>query len=402
MVVGQFSQDVDVLVIGGGPAGYTAAFRVAELGKTVAIVDPNETLGGDCLHHACIPSKTSLLSVDSFSAIASLGKGLEQRCKTLEIERLFGVAHFETKKTVQITGEVVSIVKFRKAIIATGSQKRVNEAYPNAMQVEELYATQFKDKTILIVGNTPSAIEAATFASKNNTVSLWLNGEFLPSFERQLVKVVQRTLSKCVSICSEQPDISTYDCIFLADHRLPKTKSLQLENANVHCEDGFIVTDDSCKTSNPKIYAIGECSGCHHNAALAITQGRVAGEDSCGLNAHVDAMFIPKVAWSSPEIAQVGKFDKENTVAIRWGNSGLAVALGQQMGLTMLSYEKESQAIIGIGIVGAGATEMISEGTLALEMGATLYDLATTVRPHPTRSELLSEAARVALSSFDN
>ncbi|HIA72521.1 MAG TPA: NAD(P)/FAD-dependent oxidoreductase [Phycisphaerales bacterium] len=402
MVVGQFSQDVDVLVIGGGPAGYTAAFRAAELGKTVAIVDPNETLGGDCLHHACIPSKTSLLSVDSSSAIASLGKGLEQRCKTLDIERLFGVAHFENKKTAQVTGEVVSVVKFRKAIIATGSQQRVNEAYPNAMQVEELYSTQYKDKTILIVGNTPSAIEAATFASNNNTVSLWLNGEFLPSFERQLVKFIQRKLSKCVSICSEQPDTSAYDCIVLADYRLPQTKSLQLENANVHCVDGFIVTDDSCKTSNPKIYAVGECSGCHHNAALAITQGRVAGEASCGLDAHVDSTFIPKVAWSSPEIAQVGEFDPENTVSIQWGNSGLAVALKQQSGVTLLSFERESQAILGIGIVGTGATEMISEGVLALEMGATLYDLATTVRPHPTRSELLSDAARIALSSFDN
>jgi dihydrolipoamide dehydrogenase len=116
----------------------------------------------------------------------------------------------------------------------------------------------------------------------------------------------------------------------------------------------------------------------------------------------VDSTFIPKVVWSSPEIAQVGTFDEENTVSIPWGNSGLAVALSQQMGMTMLSYEKDSQAIIGVGIVGTGATEMISESVLALEMGATLYDLATTIRPHPTRSELLSEAARFALSSFDN
>jgi dihydrolipoamide dehydrogenase len=402
MVVGQFSQDVDILVIGGGPAGYTAAFRAAELGKNVAIVDPNETLGGECLHHACIPSKASLSSVECSPAITSLGKALEKRCKALDIERLFGVAHFENKKTVQITGEIVSVVKFRKAIIASGSQKRVNTAYPNAVQVEDVYTAQFENKNILIVGNTPSAIEVATFASSANTVSIWLDGEFLPTFERSLVKFVQRKLAKCVSICSEPPSASSYDIIVLAGHRQPHIDSLQLENAGVDCIDGVISTDDSCKTSNHKIYAVGECAGCQHSAALAIMQGRIAGEASSGLDAHVDSTFIPKVVWSSPEIAQVGTFDEENTVSIPWGNSGLAVALSQQMGMTMLSYEKDSQAIIGVGIVGTGATEMISESVLALEMGATLYDLATTIRPHPTRSELLSEAARFALSSFDN
>ena len=133
MVVGQFSQDVDILVIGGGPAGYTAAFRAAELGETVAIVDPNEFLGGECLHHACIPSKSALLAVNTVTAVATLTKGLEQRCKALGVERLHGIAHFENKKTAQITREVVSVVKFRKAIIASGSQKRTINAFPDAV-----------------------------------------------------------------------------------------------------------------------------------------------------------------------------------------------------------------------------------------------------------------------------
>jgi dihydrolipoamide dehydrogenase len=154
-------------------------------------------------------------------------------------------------------------------------------------------------------------------------------------------------------------------------------------------------------TSNPKIYAVGECAGCHHSAAVAIAQGRVAAEAACGLDAHLDAIFIPQVAWTNPEIAQVGEFDPSNTISIKWGNSGLAVAIGQQNGVTMLSYEKDTQAIIGVGIVGAGATEMIAEGVLALEMGATLYDLATTIRPHPTLSEMLSEAARTALAKIN-
>ena len=395
MVVGQFSQDVDILVIGGGPAGYTAAFRCAELGKTVAIIDPSDTLGGECLHHACIQSKGNLLGADTTKAIEVLSKGLEQRCKSLGIERLYGVAHFENKKTAQVTGEVVSVVKFRKAIIASGSLPRSHDDFPNALQVEEAYTTKIENKNILVVGNTPSAVESVTFLSKNNTVSLWADGDILPTFDKQLVKLVKRDLT----LCKDKPTSETperYDLVVLAAHRLPQTNSLQLENANVDVADGFITIDDTCATSNPKIYAVGECAGCKHSAALAIAQGRVAGESACGLDAHVDSTFIPQVAWTNPEIAQVGSFDKE-TVAIRWGNSGLAVTLGQQNGITMLGYEKESQAITGVGIVGVGATEMISEGVLALEMGATLYDLATTIRPHPTRSELLCEAARTAI-----
>jgi dihydrolipoamide dehydrogenase len=393
MVVGQFSQDVDILVIGGGPAGYTAAFRCAELGKTVAIVDPNDSLGGECLHQACIPSKGNLLSSDTTKAIDTLSKGLDQRCKSLDIERLHGVAHFENSKTAQITGEVVSVVKFRKAVIASGSMLRTHDDFPNAIQVEDAYTTTIENQNILVVGNTPSAAESAIFLQASNTVTIWADGVLLPTFDKRLNKLVKRGLT----FCESKPNAEKYSLVVLATHRLPQTNSLQLVNANVTLVDGFIGTDDSCVTSNAKIYAVGECAGCEHSAALAIAQGRVAGESACGLDAHVDSTFIPQVAWTKPEIAQVGSFDEE-TVTIRWGNSGIAVALGQQNGITLLGYEKESQAITGVGFVGAGATEMIAEGVLALEMGATLYDLATSIRPHPTRSELLSEAARSALS----
>lgn len=400
MVVGQFSQDVDILVIGGGPAGYTAAFRAAELGSTVAIVDPNETLGGACLHQACIPSKSSLRGVAGGPVVATLGKGLEQRCTSLGIERLHGLAHFENTKTVQITGDVVSVVRFRKAIIASGSQNRTHADFPSAIQVEEIYNTIFENKKILIVGNTPSAIEAATFLSKTNNVSLCFNGDILPMFDRRLVKLVERSLSKQITLIKEVPSVESFDHTILAQHRLPQTSSLQLEHANVCCTDGFITTDDSCVTSNPKIHAVGECAGCQYSAALAIVQGRVAAESACSLDSHVDSTCIPTVVWSSPELAQVGELDVDQTVSISWGNSGLAVALGCQLGVTLLAFDKESQAILGVGIAGDGATEMISEGVLALEMGATLYDLATVIRPHPTRSEMLSEAARAALSSL--
>ena len=394
MVVGQFSQDVDILVIGGGPAGYTAAFRCAELGQTVAIVDPRETLGGACLHQACIPSKSSIFEVDSASAVAKLRKGLEQKCTSLGIDRLRGYAHFENKKTVQVTGEVVSVVKFRKAIIASGSLPRVDSSFANAVQIEELYATPPTQKKILIVGNTPSAVESATVLQRENTVSVWPEGGILPSFEPQFVKLVSRNLN----ILTKAPPSEEFDIVALASHRAPAIETLQLSNANVAVEGGCIQTDSSCATSNPKVYAVGECAGCSYSAALAIAQGRVGGESACDIDAELDACFVPLVVLGEPEIAQVGDFQDE-TVTLRWGSSGLAVALGQHQGVTTIGYEKDTQAVTGIGMCGVGATELISEGVLALEMGATLYDSASTIHPHPTKSELLCECARLALAS---
>ena len=400
MVVGQFSQDVDILVVGGGPAGYTAAFRAAELGKTVAIVDPNAELGGECLHHTCIPSKSALHGIASDTSVETLSNGLKRKCKALGIERLHGLAHFENAKTAQITGEVVSIVKFRKAIIASGSKKREDSNFQNAIQVEEIYKNTIEGKKVLIVGNTPSAVEAATFLSKTNTVSLWCDDEFLPTFNTSLTKLLARTLFKVVTHCNEKPNAEVFNVCILASHRLPQSESLQLTKARVDSCDGFIETNTSFQTSNPKIFAVGECTGCKHSAAFAIAQGRIAAESACGQDSQLDSTCIPQVVWSSPELAQCGEFDPEHTTTIQWGNSGLATVLGQQKGITILSFEPGSQAILGVGILGDGATEMISEAVLAIEMGATLYDLATTIRPHPTRCEMLSEAARTALSSL--
>jgi pyruvate/2-oxoglutarate dehydrogenase complex dihydrolipoamide dehydrogenase (E3) component len=318
----------------------------------------------------------------------------------LGIERLHGLVHFENVKTAQVTGEVVSVIKFRKAIIASGSQQRTHNEYSETMQVESIYSEVPSQKNLLIVGNTPSAIEAATFLSNTNNVSLWAEGNILSTFARGLVKLVERKLSKCITICKEKPGAEDFDHVILAGHRPPHTSSLQLEHAKVSCIDGFITIDDTCQTTNPKMYAVGECVGCQHSVALAISQARVAAESACGLDSHVDSTWIPQVAWSTPEIAQVGELDSNETISVKWGNSGLAVTLGCQDGVTMLVFDKESHAILGIGIAGTGATEMISEGVLALEMGATLYDLATVVRPHPTRSEMLSEAARIALTSL--
>ena len=159
----------------------------------------------------------------------------------------------------------------------------------DAIQVEDIYRNAPNEKNLLIVGNTPSAIEAATVLSKTNNVSLLAEGDILPTFERQLVKLVERALSKNIKIRTELTDEDSFDQIILATHREPQTNTLQLEHANVQCTDGYISIDASCQTSNPKIYAVGECADCNHSAALAIAQGRVAAESACGIDAHLDS-----------------------------------------------------------------------------------------------------------------
>ena len=412
MVVGQFSQDVDILVIGGGPSGYTAAFRAAELDKTVAIVDPRDSLGGECLHSACIPSKSAHFGSnieDRASTICALAKGLEQRCSSLEIERLHGLARFENSKTVQVTGEVVSIVRFRKAIIACGSSSRIHPDHvgENVCQVEDIYGEFPPSGKILIVGDMSDAVEASTFLCRTHEVTLAVNDKLLPQFDRQLVKFVERQLSKQVTIQTQLiQDPDHFDTTVLAGQRAPNIDSLHLDTAEVTYSSDGITINGSCQTSNPKIYAVGESAGCHNSAALAIHQGRVAAEHACGLDSYLDTSFIPMVVWSNPQLAQCGVLGDAATEAgmhhqvatTRWGNSGLAVALGYQNGMTTIAFDPKTQLPLGVGIAGQGATELISEGVLALEMGATLYDLASTVRPHPTISELLSDTARSGLA----
>ncbi len=403
MVVGQFTQDVEILVIGAGPSGYTAAFRAAELGKTVAIVDRHETLGGECLHQACIPTKCAHFGVEQDGVnrtTEQLQRGLAQKCASLGIERLHGTALFENQKTVQITGEVVSIVRFRKAIIASGSSERPLGSYDptNTVQVEQVYQSWEPSGSILIVGNNPDAIEAATYLQEHD-VTILSEGPVLPTFDEELVKQVVRPLSKQVTIVNDVQVANQFEHIVLATYRPPLLDPLQLDAAQVEYTNSGIQINDFCQTSNPKIYAVGECAGCQHSASLALIQGRVAAEQACGFESAVDTTIVPQVVWSSPELAQCGNLSAGNSVSLKWGHSGLAVAMNHQAGSTKISFDPESQAVLGIGIVGDGATELIATGVLAMEMGASLYDLANTAIPHPTKSELLAEVARVALDS---
>ncbi len=400
MVVGQFSQEVDVLVIGGGPAGYTAAFRAAELGKNVAIVDPHESLGGRCLHQACIPSKGAHYGqdVEEVSRLQdSLKKGLEQKCTSLGIDRLIGNAHFESTKKVQITGVHVSIVKFRKAIIATGTSPR-ETICEHCIQVEDIYQENPPAGKLLIIGGTAEGVEAANFL-KNEDVTLCTQGQLLPAFDKRIVKLLERSLKKSVTIVEELPELHEFDQVILATERSAQLSELQLENADVTFDGDGIEINDACQTSQSRIFAVGDCTNSCADAAVAIAQGTIAAEAACGLDSVLDAQFVPIVCWGAPEIAQCGEFN-EHVVGIRWGQSGLALLRGMQQGTTFLSYCPDSGLVLGVGYVGDDAVELISEGVLALEMGATLYDLAQVIRPHPTRCELLGVAAREALKQI--
>ena len=403
MVVGQFSQDFEILVIGGGPAGYAAAFRAAELGKSVVIVDTDKNLGGRCLRNACIPTKFAHYNIakeQSSNTQRMLAEGLQNKCKSLGIEHIVGNARFESEKSVQITGDVVSVVRFRKAIIATGTDARTKKC-EKCIQVEEIYNNWSPTGKTLIVGNNADAIEAATYLQKYD-VTLLAKNELLPTFDSELVKQIIRPLSQEIHIVNELQEQNPFCHIILADYRPPLLQPLQLDNANVeHTEQG-ILTNNSGQTSNSKIYAAGECTGCEHNASLAIIQGRVAAENACGIKTEIDTYFAPQSIWSNPELAQCGVLDAGQSVSVKWGNSGIAVAMDQQNGITKIAFDPETEAILGVGIVGIDAIELVSAGILALEMGASLYDLANTAYPHPTKSELLSEAARIAIDSKTN
>lgn len=431
MVVGEFTQEVDVLVIGAGPAGYTAAFRAAQLGKQVALVDPRPQPGGACLHEACIPSKSALLGRDADSRkalVETIGGALVSQCRSLGVEFLQGRAKFEGDRHVQVAADEVSRVRFRRAIIATGSQPRALEGLPRAHDrvhdAADAYGQRPPAGRVLVVGSDRDAVEAASSLAQSARVTLAATqGPLLPGADRDLVQCLERSLETSMGgvhadaslddICLESGvrvvldgHSTTFDHVVVAIGRVVRTEPLALGTTGVELnEHGAIVIDERCATSDPRIFAAGEVTSGVSCAAVALAQGRIAAENACGGDASMDAAFPSQAVWSDPGIAWCGLGEDAaaatgidcQVTSMNWGASGFALAMRCEEGRTKLVYDGESQLLLGVGIVGRGAPELICEAALALEMGATLYDLATTLHPHPTRAELLSLAARAAL-----
>jgi dihydrolipoamide dehydrogenase len=458
MVVGEFTQETDLLIIGGGPGGYHAAFRAASHGIQTTIVETMPALGGVCLHRGCIPSKTYLsmaetihtaaiskdmgidfgkpkLDVDAIrkwkeQVISKLAGGLEMQCKKYKVERVQGTARFEDGKHVAIEGGSIPRIKFKRAIIATGSRsielKGVQIDSPRVLTSRTALLLEDIPKTLLVIGGGYIGLELgqvyAGFGSKVTVVEM--TPGLLPGVDRDLLRpLLKRLETEFDAICLDTkvvsmkdvksgievgfegknaPKSTKFDKVLVCVGRRPNSRDLCLDKAGVTLDErGFIKVDAGFKTTAPKIYAIGDVIGNPMLAHKALHEGTVVADLLAGKDVAFEPRAIPAVVFTDPVIAWAGLTEaeakeKKLDIIIRkmpWSASGRAVALGRTDGVTKLIFDKATQRLLGIGITGPHAGEMISEGVLALEMGAVAYDLAAMIHPHPTLSETIGEAA---------
>ncbi|MCK9211390.1 MAG: dihydrolipoyl dehydrogenase [Ignavibacteriaceae bacterium] len=456
-------QNKSVVVIGGGPGGYAAAFAAADLGMQVSLIDLEKNPGGVCLYRGCIPSKALLhvakllteakeakawgidfgepnIDLDRLrtfknKVVAKLTGGLGSMTKQRKINYIQGRASFLNSSTLKIekVDGIIEEFKFEKAIVATGS---VIATIPslNIQSKRLLNSTSALDlpvipKSLLVVGGGYIGLELGSvynaLGTKVSVVEM-MDG-LLPGADRDLVQFLAKRIEKSfdkimlksrvleiveveegikVKIQSADGTINeiVYDYVLMSIGRRPETKGLGLENTNVKVNQrGWIVVNQQLQTDDANIYAIGDIAGEPMLAHKASHEARVAVEHIAGHNVAFEPKAIPAVVFTDPEIAWAGLTEnqaKEKNIAVEvakfpWAASGRAVTLDRNDGVTKLIIEPETERILGIGICGPGAGELIAEATLAIEMGANVRDLALTIHPHPTLSETVMEAAEV-------
>ena len=456
--------DTDLLVIGGGPGGYSAAFRAARLGIQTTLVEANDSLGGVCLHQGCIPSKTLLhvaemiehaagaeqfglkfakpdVDLDKLRewkehVIGELATGLDKTAKQLGVRRVRGRAGFENGSSVTVAGDEPMRIAFKRAIVATGSRsirlRGIEIDSPRVMHSRGALALADVPEHLLVIGGGYIGLELgsvyAALGSKVTVVEM-LAG-LLPGADADLVRPLARRLKDVLAeVClktkvtamKEVPDgvevtfdgqnvpqRTTFDKVLVSVGRYPSTRNLGLENTKVQTnQPGFIQVDEQFRTAEPTIYAIGDVIGNPMLAHKAVHEGQVCAEILAGHDRTFDARAIPAVVFTDPEIAWCGLTATEakeagTKVAMKkmpWGASGRAVAMGRTDGLTKILFDPDSQRVLGVGLCGPHAGEMIAEGVLAIQMGATAADLASSIHPHPTLSEVMGEVADLMVMS---
>ena len=462
--------ECDVLVLGAGPGGYSAAFRAADLGKKTVLVERYATLGGVCLNVGCIPSKALLhvaavmdeashfadigvdfgkpsLDLDKLRAhkskvVGKLTGGLNTMAKARKVTVLRGVGTFAGPHRLQVditsgdgreaSGEK-KVVRFAKAIIAAGSQSVKLPFIPDDPRiVDSTGALELSavPKRMLVIGGGIIGLEMATVYStlgaRIEVVEMLDN--LMTGADRDLVKVWQKFNDKrfdkvmlktksvgveakaegiLVKFEGEQapPEPQLYDLVLLSVGRSPNGKMIAADKAGVAVTDrGFIEVDRQMRTNVPHIFAIGDIVGHPMLAHKATHEGHVAAEAAAGEKSYFDARVIPSVAYTDPEIAWAGVTEEEaKTQGIKvkvgkfpWQASGRAIANGRDEGFTKLIFDEATHRIIGGGIVGTHAGDLISEVALAIEMGGDAVDIGKTIHPHPTLGESIGMAAEVA------
>jgi dihydrolipoamide dehydrogenase len=446
-----------LVVLGAGPGGYAAAFLGADKGKKVTMIDPRERPGGTCLHVGCIPSKALLhaakMITDARDAehaglqfdppridlnrvrgsatrvIDTLSSNLVKLGKDRKVETIVSKGRFVDGQTIQV--EDGRQIQFEHCVIATGSSPvrpgMFNLASPRVMDSTGALKLEEIPERLLVVGGGYIGLEMgyvyAALGSKVTVVEL--TDGLLPGVDRDLVSPLYRRLEKLfdkiylktkVARLEEVPggikahlegeELAEKEPVFgrvlVAVGRRPNSQDLGLDRAGVQLDEkGFIRVDEQRRTSAAKIFAIGDVAGEPMLAHKASYEGKIAVEVIAGESAVYDVRGVPAVVFTDPEIAWCGLTETEakkqnraiKRVRFPWAGSGRAMTLGRTEGLTKLIVDPETERILGVGIVGVGAGEMIAEGMLALEMSASARDVGMTMHAHPTLSETLGELA---------
>jgi dihydrolipoamide dehydrogenase len=456
----------EVVVLGAGPGGYTAAFRAADLGKRVILIERYPDLGGVCLNVGCIPSKALLHTAQIITEAASMehmgvrfakpeidldrlraGKdkvvkklttGLAALAKQRKVRVVQGYGRFEAPNRIAVEGrEGQMSVSFNHAIIACGSVPVRIPGFPHedprVMDSTDALALPDIPPRLLVVGGGIIGLEMATVyrALGSRVEVVELQGQLIPGCDLDLVKALQKVIAKRydrimlgtkvtsmntasagIKVTFEgakAPAEETYDRVLVAVGRRPNGRFIGAEHAGVTVDErGFIPVDAHMRTNIRNIFAIGDVVGNPMLAHKATHEAKVAAEVIAGLPALFDPAAIPSVAYTDPEIAWMGLTEteaKERRIEYEkgmfpWAASGRALGIGRDEGLTKLLFDPETKRILGAGIVGPNAGELIAETVLALEMGADYEDLGLTIHPHPTLSETVCFAAEMAHGSI--
>ena len=453
--------DRELVVLGGGPGGYTAAFRAADLGKKVTIVESGPVLGGVCLNVGCIPSKTLLhlseiidetevlaASGLSFAApeidldkikkhkqkvVKTLTSGLGQLAKARGVEIIRGRGMFSAPGELSVSGEQDVIIKYKDIIVAAGSRPVQIPGIPyddpgiwdstDALELNEIPGE------LVIIGGGIIGMEMASIyhglGSKITVVEM--ADEIIPPADKDLkaplmqkvkkqynavytsarVKEVVRKKDKLeLKLEGEKvPESIEADAVLVAVGRIPNSDSIGIDKINLSADKrGFISVNAAQKTEIDHVYAIGDITGNPMLAHRAVHQGKVAAEAVCGKAAAFTPIGIPSVAYTNPEIAWIGLTEREaaekgikyKKASFPWQASGRALSVMAEKGVSKALFDPETGRLLGAGITGRNAGELIGEAVLALEMGAVAADIGETIHPHPTLSETFALAAEIA------
>jgi dihydrolipoamide dehydrogenase len=447
----------DLVVLGAGPGGYTAAFRAADLGLNTTLIERWPTLGGVCLNVGCIPSKALLHAAKVIEEAAAMGAhgiefgkpridalrlrewknqvvgrltgGLDQLAKQRKVQVIRGTGRFLSANHLEVTdGATRSVVAFRQCIIAAGSESARIPGLPDDPRVIDSTGALDLDlpESLLVIGGGIIGLEMATvYDALGVRVSVVeLLDQLMPGVDPDLLRPLERRIrkryaaimtgTKVTGLKSAAAGIEitfdkggakqtqTFGKVLVSVGRTPNGRNIDAEKAGVAVsERGFIPVDKQQRTNVAHIFAVGDIVGQPMLAHKASHEGKVAAEVAAGHKRAFDARVIPSVAYTDPEIAWVGLTETQAKAegiayakgAFPWAASGRSLALGRDDGMTRILFDPVTKRVLGAGIVGPNAGDLISEVALAIEMGCDAEDIGLTVHPHPTLSETVAFAA---------